>query len=129
MAASPVLLYMRSMKSSNSVNSQERSNRSLALVVSSAVSNRLKVALHAFRSIGFSPNSCSLTTSLCRFCHIEMATRGAHSFLTNPLSKDWKAPMTKDIRCVRILVVREGSMIMDMIRRKNDENSDGLVVK
>ena len=37
-----------------------------------------------------------------------------------PQSRDWKAPMTKVIRCVRKLVETDGSMVMDKTRRKKE---------
>lgn len=62
-------------------------------------------------------------------CHIEIDTNGAHSFLTMPLSSDWKELMMKDRRCVRIIADRVVSSVIDKIRRKRDENSVELSAK
>lgn len=60
---------------------------------------------------------------------MEMPTSGAHSLRTRPLSSDWKAPITKETSWVRFFIGCEGSTVMERMRRKNEENSAGLLVK
>lgn len=67
--------------------------------------------------------------SLERFCHIEIDTSGAHSFLTIPVSRDWKALIMKDSKCVLIVEDNVLSRFIERIRRNRLENSTGLSVK
>lgn len=117
------------MKSNMRVYSQERSNRILPCVSSSAVSYRLAEARHAFLSCPCSSNLRSLADSVARLCHVDIETRGAHSFRTRSLSKDWKALMRNDKRCIRMAVDKEASRLMDKTRRKNEENCSGSFEK
>lgn len=62
-------------------------------------------------------------------CQRDIDTRGAHSFRTMPLSKDWNALIMNDKRCVRIVVERVVSNVIDKIRRKMVEKSVVLSAK
>ena len=57
---------------------------------------------------------------------MEIDTKGAHSFLTIPLSSDWKALMMKDRRWVLIVAESVASKVMESMRRNKLEKSTGL---
>lgn len=125
----PAASYVLFTKSRSSVYNHDRSNRSRAFVESSEVSYLFPAARHIFRSMTLLLNFSSLAASLCRLCQTEMPTRGAHSFLTKPLSRDSNALMMNAVRCVRTLSAKLKSTVMDNTRRKKEENSAGLSTK
>lgn len=105
-----------------------RSNRNLACEVSSAASYLFVAARHAFLNCPCCSNFRSRADSEARLCHIEIDTSGAHSLRTRPLSKDWKALMRYDNRCVRRPIAKVLSMLIDNIRRNKEENRPGSFV-
>ena len=60
---------------------------------------------------------------------MEIETRGAHSFLTMPQSRLWKANMMKRRMCVLMDQDRELSRLMSRARRKRSEKSEGRALK
>lgn len=109
--------------------SHERSKRRRGLEASSAASYLFNAALHAFLNCGLWSSFFSRFFSLVMLCHIEIDTKEAHSFLTIPLSNDWKALMMKERRCVRIVADSVKSRVMDRILRNRLENSAGCSAK
>lgn len=97
--------------------------------MSSAASYLFAAARHAFLICTVWSRLRSLFFSEEMLCHMEIDTSGAHSFLTIPLSNDWKALIMKQSRFVLIIADSVPSRVIDSIRRKREENSEGLSEK
>lgn len=92
------------------------------------VDSRFAAALQAFRTRTLWSSFRSRFFSLDKLCHIEIDTKGAHSFLTIPLSNDWNALMMNERRWVLTVADRVVSNVIESIRRNMEENSAGLSV-
>lgn len=124
---SSVYIWLRNSRTN--VYSQDLSNLSRALVSSSAASYRFAEAFQAFFRCGVALNSCSLFLSLDKLCQMDIETSGAHSLRTMPQSKLWKACMMKRRMCLLMVHDKDGSRLMERIRRNSAEKSDGRSLK
>src|SRR3569833_158092 len=84
-------LYSMLTKLSTRVYSQDLSNRRRALAASSAESYRFADALQAFLRCVVWSSFWSRFASVARLCHIDIDTKGAHSFRTMLQTRLWKS--------------------------------------